>query len=49
MAAHLATCKTQPSECLRTGYFVYKLKIDVEQIWLSICLTNDVVIPNLLR
>jgi len=47
-AAHLASCHPQTLECLRTGYFMAQLQIDVEQVRLARSSAHDVVIPDLL-
>ena len=48
-ATHFAAVDTQTIECLRAGYFVHQMQIDVEQFVAVVIAMNDVAVPHFLR
>ncbi|MNZ94524.1 hypothetical protein D3C78_1136350 [compost metagenome] len=47
--ANLAARHAKSFECLRRSYFMYKLKVDINNARLTFFLMNDVIFPNLLE
>ena len=48
-AAQWATRKTQTIKCLRAGYFVHKVQVDVHEVCFAWCSMHNMLVPDFLR